>query len=59
MYLFNANTHVIEQGGIYFRLGQLMAMAIIYGGAGVRTLSPSVFNFLNGMKPSDIIVGID
>ena len=36
-----------------------MAMALIHGGAGVRILSPSVFNFLSGMKPSEIIVGID
>lgn len=52
-------THVIEQDGIYFRLGQLMAMALIHGGAAVRILSPSVFDFLRGMKPGDIIVGID
>ena len=36
---------------MYFCLGQLMAMAVILGGAAVRILSPSVFNYLSGMKP--------
>ena len=49
----------MQQDGVYFQLGQLIAMALLHGGAGVRILSPSVFNFLSGMKPSDIIVGID
>ena len=33
-----------------------MAMALVHGGAAVRILSPSVFNYLSGMKPSEIIV---
>ena len=36
-----------------------MAMALLQGGASIRILSPSVFNYLSGMKPGDIIVGID
>lgn len=43
---------------MYFRLGQLMAMALLQGGASIRILSPGVFNYLSGMKPGDIIVGI-
>ena len=43
---------------MYFRLGQLMAMALLQGGASLRILSPSVFNYLSEMKPGDIIVGI-
>ena len=35
-----------------------MAMALVHGGAAVRILSPSVFNYLSGMKPSEIIVGL-
>ena len=44
---------------MYFKLGQLMAMALLQGGASIRILSPSVFYYLSGMKPGDIIVGID
>ena len=40
------------------RLGQLMAMALLQGGAPIRIPSPSVFNYLSGMKLGDIIVGI-
>ena len=36
-----------------------MAMALVHGGAAVSILAPSVFNFLSGMKPSDIIVAIE
>lgn len=35
-----------------------MAMALVHGGAAVHLMSPSVYNFLTGMKPSDIIVGL-
>lgn len=35
-----------------------MAMALLQGGASLRILSPSAFNYLSGMKPGDIIVGI-
>ena len=44
---------------MYFRLGQLMAMAVVHGGAAMHILSPSLFNCLSGMKPCDIIVHID
>lgn len=49
----------ILQDGVYFRLGQLMAMAFVHGGAAVKILCPSVFNYLSGIKPCDLIVGID
>ena len=45
-------TNFFLEDGVYFRLGQLMAMAVIHGGAAVRILSPLVFNYLSGMKPS-------
>ena len=44
------------QDGIYFRLGQ---MSLIHGGAAMRIFGPSVFKHLSGMKPCDIIVGIN
>ena len=44
---------------MYYRLGQLVAMAITHGGAAMRILCQSVFNFLSGMKPCDIIVDIN
>ena len=42
----------------YFKLGQLIAMALLQGGLSVRLLSQSVYNYLCGMKPHDIIVDI-
>ena len=36
-----------------------MAMALVHGGAAVGLLCPSVYSFLSGMKPSDIIVSIE
>ncbi len=47
------------QDNVYFRLGQLMAMALILGGSAVHILSPSVYNYIRGMKPCDIIVGVE
>ncbi len=44
---------------MYYRLGQLFGMAIIHGGAAMCYMCESVFNFLSGMKPCDIVVGID
>ena len=32
-----------------------MAMALLQGGASIHILSPSVFNYLSGMKPGDIV----
>lgn len=49
---------VLYQDGVYFRLGQLMAMALVHAGVSLRILSPAVFNYLSGMKPGDIIIGI-
>ena len=42
---------------MYFRLGQLVSMALIQGGAEFHVFSSSVFNYLSGMKVNDIIVG--
>ena len=36
-----------------------MSMAFIHGGAAIRIIGPSVFNYLSGIKPSDLIVGVD
>ncbi len=44
---------------MFFRLGQLMAMALVHGGSAVRLFSGSVFNFFCGVKPLDIIVDVD
>ena len=50
---------MVFQDGVYYRLGQLIAMALIHGGAPVHILCPSVFTFLSGMKPCDIVVTIE
>lgn len=50
---------MLIQEGVYYRLGQLIAMALIHGGAPVHILCRSVFTFLSGMKPCDIVVTID
>ena len=47
------------QDGFYFFLGQLAAMTLVHGGGAINILCPSVYNFLAGMSPSDIIVDID
>lgn len=52
-------SYMLIQDGEYYRLGQLLAMAVIHGGAAVHILCPSVFTFLSGMKPCDIVVTID
>lgn len=36
-----------------------MAMALVHGGSAIRILSRSVFNYLAGMKPLDIIVDVN
>ena len=36
-----------------------MAMALVHGGSAVQIMSRSVFNYIAGMKPLDIIVDID
>lgn len=33
-------------------------MTLVYGGAAVRLLSPSVYNFMSGMDTSDIVVSL-
>ena len=44
---------------MYYRLGQLAAMCLVQGGAAIRVLAPSVYSFLCGKKPCDIIVPVD
>ena len=39
----------------YFFLGQLAAMTLVHGGGAINVLCPSVYNFLFGMSPSDIV----
>ena len=36
-----------------------MAMAFVHGGSAVHILSQSVFKFVCGMKPMDIVVSIE
>lgn len=42
--------------GVFFPLGQLSSMSFLRGGSSIRLFSPSVYNFLCGMNPCDIIV---
>lgn len=44
---------------MYYYLGQLSAMALVQGGSAIRLFSPSVYSFLCGTKPSDIIAQPD
>ena len=36
-----------------------MSMSLLHGGSAIQLLSLSVYNFLSGMNPSDIIVAIE
>ena len=56
--IFCAFVLTLLQEGVYYRIGQLMAMALVHGGAAVHLISQSLYNFLTGMKPCDIIVGV-
>ena len=42
---------------MYYRMGQLVCMAFLQGATGFHILSESVYNYIIGMKISDIIVG--
>ena len=42
----------------HIHVGQLMAMALVHGGAAVHLISSSVYNFLTRMRQCDIIVGL-
>ena len=44
---------------MYYRLGQLAAMGLVQGGAAIRALLPSVYSFMCGKHPCDIIVAVD
>ena len=48
--------YVLLQEGVFFRFGQLSAMALIQGGGAMNFLGPSTYNFMCGMKPADVIV---
>ena len=50
---------IFTQNGVYYRLGQLMAMALLQGGSSLNILTQSVINYLCGMKPQDIVVGVN
>ena len=43
---------------MYFRLGQIVSMAVLQGGVGFHIFSTSVYNYISGMKISDIVVDI-
>jgi hypothetical protein len=51
--VINTIFYLILQEGVYYRLGQLSAMAFVHGGSSMNILCPSVYC---GMKPSNIIV---
>ena len=48
-----------SQEGMYFRLGQLIRMAVVHGGAAMQIFCPSVLKYFSGMKPCVIIVDIN
>lgn len=50
---------VFIQECIYSRLGTLVAMALVHGGGSLRLFCPSVFSYLCGMNPTDIIVELN
>lgn len=47
------------QNCVYSRLGMLTAMALVHGGGALRLFCPSVFHYLCGMNPTEIIVSLD
>ena len=44
---------------MYSQLGNLVAMALVHGGGPLCLFSPSVYRYLCGSDPVDIIVGMD
>ena len=50
---------VVYLGWCLFQTWQLMAMALVHGGSAVRLFSRSVFQYLKGIKPCDIVVDIN
>ena len=47
------------QEGKYFKVGQLMAMAIVQGGSGFPFFAPSVYKYLCGSRLEEICVEVD
>lgn len=53
------STFFFLQDGVYSDLGTLVAMGFVQGGGPMRLFGPSVYSYMCGMSPSDIIVGVD
>ena len=51
-------TNSCLQESVYLRLGTLAAMSLVHGGAAFRVFSPTVFRFLSGKNPADLIPSI-
>ena len=47
------------QEGKYFKVEQLMAMAIVQGGSGLPFFAPSVYKYLCGSRLEEICVEVD
>ena len=45
------------QNNVYFRLGQLTSVTFVHGAPGFHVFSSSVYNYISGMKVSNIVVG--
>ncbi len=44
---------------MYYQLGVLAAMSLVHGGGSFAILSSTVYNYICGMNPSDLIPNID
>lgn len=44
---------------MYFKMGVLTAMSLVHGAGSFNVFCDSVYNFLCGMKPSDLIANSD
>ncbi len=47
------------QDSEYFKLGVLAAIALVHGGGAFNLFCPTVYNFLCGVKASELITSID
>lgn len=50
---------IISKDSAYFKMGVLTAMSLVHGAGNFSIYSPTVYNFLSGMKPSDLIASSD
>jgi len=49
-----------SQDNVYYSIGQLLAIGVMQGAAGLHLFSPSTFNYIfQGMSACDIIPGIE